>query len=126
MGAFEGIALVLVGAVVKWTFDMVADRSRKIDEADKRFASEESALREKVHDLDKTNSTAIALLTSGISHIADELSGIRSDMKDHRMVVFERLDRNERNIGEVKVLVTATHDHVQAIESRLAERSARP
>lgn len=119
MGAFEGIALVFAGAIVKWFFDISADRTKKVDEADKHLATEDSKLRDKVADLDKTNATAIATLTSGIKHVVEELSGIRGDMKDHRLVVFERLDRNERDIGEVKTLVAETNAHVQAIQSKL-------
>lgn len=119
MGAFEGIALVFAGAIVKWFFDLAADRTKKADEIDKHLATEDSKLRDRVADLDKTNSTAIATLTSGIKHVVEELSGIRSDMKDHRLVVFERLDRNERDIGEVKTLVAETNVHVQAIQSKL-------
>ena len=119
MGAFEGIALVVAGAILKWVADMAAERTKKADEIDKHLANEDSKLRDKVANLDKTNSTAIATLTSGIKHVVEELSGIRSDMKDHRVVVFERLDRNERDIGEVKTLVAETNVHVQAIQSKL-------
>jgi hypothetical protein len=119
VGAFEGIALVVAGAILKWVADMAAERTKKADEIDKHLATEDSKLRDKVANLDKTNSTAIATLTSGIKHVVEELSGIRSDMKDHRVVVFERLDRNERDIGEVKTLVAETNVHVQAIQSKL-------
>ena len=122
MGAFEGIGLVFAGAIVKWAFDMMADRTKKAEEVDRHLAAEEGRLKDKVAELDKTNSTAIATLTSGIKHIVEELAGIRSDMKENRNIVFERLDHNKDEIGEVKNLVTATSARVQAIESKLNEK----
>ena len=65
---------------------------------------------------------AIATLTSGIDHIVKELSGIRGDMKENREVVFSRLDRNEREIVEVKGLVAQSSIQLQVIEQRLTER----
>jgi hypothetical protein len=121
VGAFEGIALVFAGAIVKWMFDMQADRIRKADEVDQGLVAEEKKLRDKVAELDKTNSTAIATLTSGIDHIVRELSGIRGDMKENREVVFNRLDRNEREIVEVKALVAQSSQQLRAIETKLSE-----
>lgn len=124
MGALEPIALLVAGAIVKWIFDLAADRTKKADEIDKNLTLEDNKLRDKVAEIDKMNSTAIATLNSGISHVAGELAGIRGDMKDHRSVVFQRLDRNECEIGEVKRLVEKTSVHVEAIQSKLNERSA--
>lgn len=121
MGAFEGIALVIAGAVVKWFFDMSADRTRKSDDADKDLQVEEYKLREKVASLDKTNSTAIATLTAGIEHIVEGLAGIRSDMKEHREVVFKRLDRNDGEIKEIKDMVSKTGIQLHAIEIKLKQ-----
>lgn len=126
MAALEGIALVLVGAIVKWFFDMNADRTRKSEETDKGLIAEERKLRDRLADLDKTNSLAIATLTAGIDHIVNELSGIRTDMKEHRLVVFGRLDRNEDEIKEVKGLVTQAGVHLQAIEGKLNEMKCAP
>jgi hypothetical protein len=119
VGALEPVALLVAGAILKWIADMVADREKKSDEMDKHLASEDVKLRDKVADLDKTNSTAIATLTSGIEHVVGELAGMRSDMKEHRTVVFQRLDRNERDIGEVKALVMETNATVNAIKLNL-------
>ena len=124
MGTLEPIALLIAGAILQWITGMVVDRAKKADEIDKNLASEDNKLRDKVAEIDKMNSTAIATLNSGINHVAGELSGIRSDMKDHRSVVFQRLDRNEREIGEVKTLVEKTNVHVEAIQSRLSEKQA--
>ena len=123
MGALEPVALLVAGAILKWIADMVADREKKSDEMDKHLASEDVKLRDKVADLDKTNSTAIATLTSGIEHVVGELAGMRSDMKEHRTVVFQRLDRNERDIGEVKTLVVQTNATVNAIKLSLNQES---
>jgi hypothetical protein len=122
VGALEPIALLVAGAIVKWIFDLAAERTKKADEIDKSLASEGNKLRDKVAEIDKTNSTAIATLNSGINHVAGELSGIRSDMKDHRAVVFQRLERNEQEIGNVKTLVQKTNVHVQAIQCKLNEK----
>jgi hypothetical protein len=124
VGALEPIALLVAGAIVKWIFDLAADRTKKADEIDKNLASEDNKLRDKVAEIDKINSTAIATLNSGINHVAGELSGIRSDMRDHRSVVFQRLDRNEREIGEVKILVETTNVHIKAIQSKANEKQA--
>ena len=123
MGALEPIGLLIAGAILKWIADMVADREKKSDEIDKHLASEDVKLRDKVADLDKTNSTAIATLTSGIEHVVGELAGMRSDMKEHRAVVFQRLDRNERDIGEVKALVIETNATLNAIKLNLNHES---
>jgi hypothetical protein len=122
MGAFEGVALLFAGAILKWIADMTADRARKVDENDKGLAAEERKLRDRVAELDKTNSMAIATLTAGITHIVQELSGIRGDMKENREVVFNRLDRNEREIVEVKTLVSQSTIQLQAIEQKINER----
>lgn len=122
MGALEPIALLVAGAIVKWIFDLAAERTKKADEIDKNLASEDTKLRDKIAEIDKINSTAIATLNSGIGHVAVELAGIRKDMKDNRSVVFQRLDRNEREIGEVKRLVERTGVHVEAIQSKLNEK----
>ena len=119
MGALEPVALLVAGAIVKWIFDLAADRAKKADEIDKNLTSEGGKLRDKIAEVDKTNSTAIATLNSGIDHVAKELAGIRGDMKDHRLVVFQRLDHNEREIGEVKILAEKTNAHVEAIRAKL-------
>jgi hypothetical protein len=119
VGALEPIALLVAGAIVKWIFDLAAERTKKADEIDKNLALEDGKLRDKVAEIDKMNSTAIATLNSGINHVAGELAGIRGDMKDHRSVVFQRLDRNEREIGEVKRLVERTNGYVEAIQAKL-------
>lgn len=120
MGAFEGIGLVLAGAFVKWIFEMTADRTRKAEETDKTLAAEEYKLRDKVADLDKTNSLAIATLTAGIEHVVEKLDGIRSDMREHREVVFRRLDRNEGEIQDVKNMVSQSKIQIEAIQQRLS------
>jgi hypothetical protein len=114
MGAFEGIGLVIAGAVLTWIFEMTSDRG-------KNLASERSKLRDRVAELDKTNSLAIATLTSGIEHIVDGLDGIRGDMREHREVVFRRLDRNEGEIRDVKDMVSRSNFQLQAIQLRLGE-----
>ena len=119
MGALEPIGLIIVGYIVKWIFDMNADRARKIDESDKHLATEENKLKDKVAELDKTNATAIATLTAGISHIVDELSGIRGDMKENRQIVFNRLDRNDQEIKEVKNIVAKCNSHLEVIYTKL-------
>ena len=124
MGALEPIALLVAGAIVKWIFDLAAERTKKADEIDKNLASEDNKLRDKVAEIDKMNSTAIATLNSGIAHVVGELSGIRSDMKDHRSVVFQRLERNERDISEVKRLAERANVHVEAIQSKVSEKKA--
>ena len=110
---------MFLGAFVKWVSEMTADRRRKAEETDKTLAAEESKLRDKVADLDKTNSMAIATLTAGIQHIVDGLEGIRSDMREHREVVFRRLDRNEGEIQDVKDMVSQSNFQLQAIQLRL-------
>jgi hypothetical protein len=122
VGALEPIALLIAGAIVKWIFDLAADRTKKADEIDKNLTLEDTKLRDKVAEIDKINSTAIATLNSGINHVAGELSGIRSDMKDHRAVVFQRLERNEQEIGNVKTLVQKTNVYVEAIQCKLNEK----
>lgn len=111
---------------MKWIFDVSADRVQKMDEADKNLAAEESRLRDRVAELDKTNSTALATLTTGMEHIVQELSGIRSDMKEHRSVVFARIDRNENEIRQVKELVVSAGAHLRAIEDRLGDMKCAP
>jgi hypothetical protein len=122
VGALEPIALLVAGAIVKWVFDLAAERTKKADEIDKNLASEDNKLRDKVAEIDKMNSTAIATLNSGINHVAGELAGIRSDMRDHRAVVFQRLERNEQEIGNVKTLVQKTNAYVEAIQCKLNEK----
>jgi len=104
---------------------MSADRYRKAEEADKGLAKQEENLREKIANLDKTNATAIATLTAGIEHIVDGLSGIRSDMKEHREAVFRRLDRNESEIRQVKATATQSTLQLQNIQAKLDEGCGR-
>ena len=119
MGAFEGIGLVIAGAFLQWIAKMVADRTRKAEETDKTLAAEDSKLRDKVADLDKTTSATIATLTSGMQHIVEGIEGMRSDMREHRDVVFGRLDRNENEIRDVKDTVTKSNLQLQAIQLQL-------
>jgi hypothetical protein len=126
VGAFEGIALVIAGAIVKWVFDMSADRARKSDEADKSLAVGERSLQEKVAELDKTSSMAIVTLTTGMEHIVTELSGIRSDMKEQRDVIFKRIDRNEDEIKQVKSLVDQVNTGLQMIDATLNNMKCAP
>ena len=119
MGAFEGIGLVIAGAFLQWITKMLADRTRKAEETDKTLAAEDSKLRDKVAELDKTSSTAIAALTTGLQHIVEGIEGMRSDMREHRDVVFGRLDRNESEIKEVKDTVTKSNLQLQAIQLQL-------
>ncbi len=121
MGAFEGIALVVAGAFLKWVSEMASDRARKSDEIDKGLAAEESKIKEKIAELDKANSTAIATLTAGVEHIVRELAGIRSDMKDHRIAVFTRIDRNEEEMKEIKSLAEKTVTRLEAIEAKVSD-----
>jgi len=121
MGALEPVALLVAGAILQWIAGMVADRDKKADDIDKNLATEDTKLRDKVAELDKTNSTAIATLTVGIEHIVDGLNGIRSDMREHREVVFRRLDRNEGEIKDVKDMVSQSNIQLQAIKLRLGE-----
>jgi len=121
MGAFEGIGLVIAGAVLQWITGMVADRAKKAEDFDKNLATEDTKLRDKVAELDKTNSTAIATLTVGIEHIVEGLDGIRSDMREHRDVVFRRLERNENEIKDVRDMVYQSDARLQAIQLKLSE-----
>lgn len=117
---------MFAGAIVKWMFDMQADRARKVDEADKSLIAEDHKLRDKVAELDKVNSTALATLTTGMEHIVQELAGIRGDMKEHRSVVFARIDRNETEIKDVKVLALSADKHLRTIEARLDNMKCAP
>lgn len=119
MGALEPIALLIVGAFIKWGFDVAGDRQRKSDETDKALAAGESKLKERVAEIDKANSTAIATLTAGVQHIVEELAGIRSDMAEHRTVVFARIDRNENEIKEVKELVQDVTADLRVIKDKI-------
>jgi hypothetical protein len=119
VGAFEGIALVVAGAFLKWVADMAADRTKKAEATDEKLAAGESKLKEKIAEIDKANSTAIATLTAGVEHIVKELAGIRSDMKDHRVAVFARIDRNEEEMKEIKGLAEKADARLGVIEARL-------
>lgn len=121
MGAFEGIGLVIAGAILQWITGMVAERAKKADDIDKNLATEDTRLRDKVAELDKTNSTAIATLTVGIEHIVEGLDGIRSDMREHRVVVFRRLEHNESEIKDVRKMVSQSDLRLQAIQLQLSE-----
>lgn len=121
MGAFEGIALVVAGAVLKWVAEMVSDRTKKAEATDKELAAGESKLKEKIAEIDKANSTAIATLTAGVEHIVRELAGIRSDMKDHRIAVFTRIDRNEEEMKEIKSLAEKTVTRLEVIEKIVSD-----
>jgi hypothetical protein len=121
VGAFEGIGLVIAGAILQWITGMVAERAKKADDIDKNLATEDTRLRDKVAELDKTNSTAIATLTVGIEHIVEGLDGIRSDMREHRVVVFRRLEHNESEIKDVRKMVSQSDLRLQAIQLQLSE-----
>jgi hypothetical protein len=121
VGAFEGIGLVIAGAILQWITRMLADRAKKADDIDKSLAKEDTKLRDKVAELDKTNSTAIATLTVGIEHIVEGLDGIRSDMREHRDVVFRRLEHNESEIKDVRNMVSQSDLRLQAIQLQLSE-----
>ena len=121
MGAFEGIGLVIAGAILQWITRMLADRAKKADDIDKSLAKEDTKLRDKVAELDKTNSTAIATLTVGIEHIVEGLDGIRSDMREHRDVVFRRLEHNESEIKDVRNMVSQSDARLQALQLQLSE-----
>jgi len=100
---------------------MVADRTKKADDIDKNLATEDTKLRDKFAELDKTSSTAIATLSVGIEHIVEGLDGIRSDMREHRDVVFGRLERNESEIKDVRSMVLRSDVRFQAIQQQLSE-----
>lgn len=119
MAAFEGVALLVAGAFLKWVAEMVSDRAKKSEAIDKELAAGESRLKEKVAEIDKANATAIATLTAGVQHIVEELAGIRSDMAEHRMVVFTRIDRNEKEINEVKDLVQEARGDLRVIKDKI-------
>jgi hypothetical protein len=119
VGAFEGIGLLIAGAFLEWIRSMVADRAKKADDIDKNLATEDTKLRDKVAELDKTGSTAIATLTVGIEHLVSGVDGIRRDMKEHRDVVFGRLERNEGEIKEIRNMVSQSELRLQAIQLRL-------
>jgi hypothetical protein len=121
VGAFEGIGLVIAGAILQWITGMVAERAKKADDIDKNLATEDTKLRDKVAELDKTNSTAIAKMTVGIEHIVEGLDGIRSDMREHRDVVFRRLEHNESEIKDVRKMVSQSDLRLQAIQLQLSE-----
>jgi hypothetical protein len=121
MGALEPIALLVAGAILQWIVGMVADRDKKADDIDKNLATEDTKLRDKVAELDKTNSTAIATLTVGIEHLVGGVDGIRRDMKEHRDVVFTRLGRNEDEIKDVRNMVSQSDLRLQAIQLQLSE-----
>jgi len=121
VGALEPVALLVAGAILQWITRMVADRAKKADDIDKSLATEDTKLRDKVAELDKTNSTAIATLTVGIEHIVEGLDGIRSDMREHRDVVFRRLEHNESEIKDVRNMVSQSDLRLQAIQLQLSE-----
>jgi len=112
---------MIAGAILQWITGMVADRAKKAEDFDKNLATEDTKLRDKVAELDKTNSTAIATLTVGIEHIVEGLDGIRSDMREHRDVVFRRLERNESEIKDVRSMVSRSDVRLQAIQQQLSE-----
>jgi hypothetical protein len=117
----EQLALLVGGAILQWIGSMVADRTKKADDIDKSLATEDTKLRDKVAELDKTNSTAIAKMTVGIEHIVEGLDGIRSDMREHRDVVFRRLEHNESEIKDVRNMVSQSDARLQAIQLQLSE-----
>ncbi len=121
MGAFEGIGLVIAGAILQWITGMVAERAKKADDIDKNLATEDTKLRDKVAELDKTSSTAIATLAAGMEHLVVGVDGIRKDMREHRDVVFMRFERNENEIKEVRNMVSQSDLRLQAIQLQLSE-----
>jgi hypothetical protein len=120
--SLEQLALLVGGAILHWIGAMVADRAKKADDIDKNLATEDTKLRDKVAELDKTNSTAIATLTVGIEHLVVGVDGIRKDMKEHRDVVFGRLERNEGEIKDVRNMVTQSDLRLQAIQLQLGDK----
>ena len=122
MFSLEQLALLVGGAILHWIGAMVADRAKKADDIDKNLATEDTKLRDKVAELDKTNSTAIATLTVGIEHLVVGVDGIRKDMKEHRDVVFGRLERNEGEIKDVRNMVTQSDLRLQAIQLQLGDK----
>jgi hypothetical protein len=122
MGALEPIGLFVAGVIVQSIGRMIADRAKKADDIDKNLATEDAKLRDKVAELDKTGSMAIATLTVGIEHLVNGVDGIRSDLKEHRDVVFGRLERNEGEIKEVRNMVSQSELRLQAIQLRLSGR----
>ena len=121
MFSLEQLALLVGGAILQWIGSMVADRTKKADDIDKNLATEDTKLRDKFAELDKTSSTAIATLSVGIEHIVEGLDGIRSDMREHRDVVFGRLERNESEIKDVRSMVLRSDVRFQAIQQQLSE-----
>lgn len=115
--ALEGIALVFVGAIVKWFFDLAADKTKKADAAADKLSLEERRLGEKLAEIDKESSIAITALTTGLEHIGREIHGLRGDMRDHRVAVFERLDKNEKEIQEIRSTVTSSAEAIKAIQN---------
>jgi hypothetical protein len=120
--SLEQLALLVGGAILQWIGTMVADRAKKADDIDKNLATEDTKLRDKVAELDKTNSTAIATLSAGIDHLVGGVDGIRKDMKEHRDVVFMRLERNENEIKEVRNMVSLSDLRLQSIQLQLGDK----
>lgn len=124
--AFEGIALVFVGAIVKWFFDLAADKSKKADAAADKISLEERKLGDKLAEVDKQNAMAITALNTSLSHIVREIHGFRSDMKEHREAVFERLDKNDSEIAEIKRSVTSSAEAIKVIQNSCDFRGKQP
>ncbi len=121
MFSLEQLALLVGGAILQWIGSMVADRAKKADDIDKSLATEDTKLRDKVAELDKTSSTAIATLAAGMEHLVVGVDGIRKDMREHRDVVFMRFERNENEIKEVRNMVSQSDLRLQAIQLQLSE-----
>ena len=58
---------------------------------------------------DQNASLAIAKLSSGVEHIASELTAIREDMRTDRRELFGRLGTAEQRIARLEATTHTTH-----------------
>jgi hypothetical protein len=59
---------------------------------------------------DETTKLTIVKLTSGIEHIASELTAIREDMRVDRRELFGRLGTVEQRVARLEATAEARHD----------------
>ena len=59
---------------------------------------------------DETAKLSIVKLTSGVEHIANELTAIREDMRTDRRELFGRLSDVEQRVARLEATAEARHD----------------
>lgn len=59
---------------------------------------------------DETAKLSIVKLTSGVEHIANELTAIREDMRTDRRELFGRLSDVEQRVARLEAVAEARHD----------------